>query len=290
MPDSASRRTSDSARERTLTLGHSPDPDDAFMHWALAAEKFDTGGLRYRHILQDIQTLNERATRGELDITAVSVHACAHVLDKYLILPHGASMGEATYGPMVVAREPIERLIAIPGEMTSAHLALQLAIGQYRFRVIPFDQIIGAVKRGEADAGLLIHEGQLTYQSEGLVSVLELGPWWAEQTGGLPLPLGANVIHRRLGALIPTVSRHLRTSIEFALEHRDEAVAYALRFARDMGKDLADRFVGMYVNERTLDYGEEGRAAVREFLARAHRAGLIPRPADLEFVADRERA
>ncbi|MBN1475364.1 ABC transporter substrate-binding protein [Candidatus Sumerlaeota bacterium] len=275
---------------RHLTLGHSPDPDDAFMHWALAVERIDTGHLRYEHILQDIQTLNERATRGELDITAISVHAYAFVLDKYLILPHGASMGEPTYGPMVVAREPMEPgklrevRLAIPGEMTSAHLALQLAIGRYDFTVIPFDQIIAAVRDGEVDAGLLIHEGQLTYQNEGLVSVIELGPWWAEQTGGLPLPLGANTVHRRLGDLIPTVSGHLRTSIQMALEHREEAVAHALQCARGMGHDLADRFVGMYVNERTLDYGEEGRAAVRELLSRAHRAGLIPEPVELEFV------
>jgi 1,4-dihydroxy-6-naphthoate synthase len=275
---------------RTLTLGHSPDPDDAFMHWALAAEKIDTGDLRYEHILQDIQTLNERATRGDLDITAISVHAYAFVLDKYKILPHGASMGEPTYGPMVVAREPMEpgKLcevnLAIPGEMTSAHLALQLAIGKYDFTVIPFDEIIQAVRDERVDAGLLIHEGQLTYQSEGLVSIIELGPWWAEQTGGLPLPLGANTVHKRLGDLIPTVSGHLKTSIQMALENRDEAVAHALQYARDMGHDLADKFVGMYVNERTLDYGEEGRAAVREFLSRAHRAGLIPEPVELEFV------
>lgn len=279
-----------STNQRTLTLGHSPDPDDAFMHWALATDQIDTSPLRYEHILQDIQTLNERATRGELDITAISVHAYAYVLDKYIILPHGASMGEATYGPMVVAREAMEpgRLrevtIGIPGTMTSAYLALRLAIGDFRHRVIAFDQIPAAVKRGDVDAGLLIHEGQLTYQREGLVSVLELGPWWSEQTGGLPLPLGANTVHRRLGELIPTVSRHLRTSIQMALDNRQAAVAHALQYARDMGHDLADEFVGMYVNRRTLDYGEEGRAAVREFLDRAHRAGLIPAPVDLEFA------
>lgn len=279
-----------SADPRVLTLGHSPDPDDAFMHWALATGRIDTGGLRYSHILQDIQTLNERATRGELDITAISVHACAYVLDKYVLLPHGASMGEATHGPIVVAREPMdparlaERVIAIPGEMTSAHLALQLAIGRYEFIVVPFDQITRAVKAGRADAGLLIHEGQLTYQREGLVAVFELGPWWAQETRGLPLPLGANAVHRRLGDLIPTVSRHLRASIQMALEHRQEAITHALQFARDMGRDLADRFVGMYVNERTLDYGEAGRAAVRELLGRAHRAGLIPSPVELEFA------
>jgi 1,4-dihydroxy-6-naphthoate synthase len=228
--------------------------------------------------------------RGELDITAISIHAYAHVLDKYIILPHGASMGEPTYGPMVVAREAMEpgklreTRIAIPGEMTSAHLALQLAIGKYDFTVVPFDEIIAAVRDGEADAGLLIHEGQLTYQNEGLVSVIELGPWWAEQTGGLPLPLGCNTVHRRLGDLIPTVSGHLRRSIEMALENREEAVAHALQYARDMGMGLADEFIGMYVNERTLDYREEGRASVREFLDRAHRAGLIPAPVELEFV------
>jgi 1,4-dihydroxy-6-naphthoate synthase len=279
-----------STTQRTLTLGHSPDPDDAFMHWALAAERIDTGDLRYEHVLEDIQTLNERATRGELDITAISIHAYAHVLDRYMILPHGASMGEATYGPMVIAREPMEpeRLrrvrIAIPGEMTSAHLALQLAIGSYEYTVVPFDRIIQAVVDERVDAGLLIHEGQLTYESEGLVSVLELGPWWAGQTGGLPLPLGANTVHRRLGGLIPTVSGHLRASIQMALEHREEAVTHALQYARDMGLELADQFIGMYVNERTLDYGEEGRAAVKEFLGRAHREGLIPEPVELTFA------
>ncbi len=275
---------------RTLTLGHSPDPDDAFMHWALAAERIDTGDLRYEHILQDIQTLNERATRGELDITAISVHAYAFVLDQYLILPHGASMGEPTYGPMVVAREPMEPAklrevrLASPGEMTSAHLALQLAIGKYDFTVVPFDQIIQAVKDERVDAGLLIHEGQLTYQNDGLVSVLELGPWWAEQTGGLPLPLGANTIHRRLGEIIPTVSGHLKTSIQMALDHRPEAVAHALQYARDMGIDFSGDVVRRDVHARPPGRGAEGRAAVRELLSRAHRAGLIPEPVDLEFA------
>lgn len=276
-----------------LTLGHSPDPDDAFMHYALAKDRIDTGPYRFEHILQDIQTLNERATRGELDITAISVHAYAYVSDTYALLPSGASMGDR-YGPMVVAREAWEpkdlagKTVAIPGLMTSAYLELRLALGDlgvaFEAKVCPFDEIIARVKAGEFDAGLIIHEGQLTYAKEGLHSVLELGEWWDELTGGLPLPLGANSIHKRHGAAMPDIARILENSIRYGLEHRDEALDYALGWARDMETDLADEFVGMYVNHWTLDYGEKGRAAITELLERAHKAGLIPAVPGLEFV------
>jgi len=276
-----------------LTLGHSPDPDDAFMHYALAKDRIDTGPYRFEHVLQDIQTLNERATRGELDITAISVHAYAYVSDTYALLPSGASMGDR-YGPMVVAREAWEpkdlagKTVAIPGLMTSAYLELRLALGDlgvaFEPRVCPFDEIIRRVKAGEFDAGLIIHEGQLTYAKEGLHSVLELGEWWDELTGGLPLPLGANSIHKRHGDAMGAIARILENSIRYGLEHRDEALAYALGWARDMETDLADEFVGMYVNHWTLDYGDKGRAAITELLERAHKAGLIPAVPGLEFV------
>ena len=272
-----------------LTLGHSPDPDDAFMHYALARNKIDTGRFRFEHILQDIQTLNERATRGELDITAISVHAYAYVADKYALLPSGASMGDR-YGPMVVAREPMApgdlrgRRIAVPGLMTSAYLELRLAIGDFEPAVVPFDEIIDSVAAGEHDAGLIIHEGQLTYAEQGLHSCLELGLWWDELSGGLPLPLGANTIHKRHGDAMPEIARILENSIRYGLEHREEALDYALGWARDMKVDLADRFVGMYVNHWTLDYGDKGRAAIRLLLDRAHAAGLIPEVKELEFV------
>ena len=276
-----------------LTLGHSPDPDDAFMHYALAKDKIDTGPYRFEHILQDIQTLNERATRGELDITAISVHAYAYVSDKYALLPSGASMGDR-YGPMVVAREAWEpkdlngKNIAIPGLMTSAYLELRLALSEVNAEfvptVVPFDEIIQRVVSGEFDAGLIIHEGQLTYQNDGLHSVLELGIWWDELTGGLPLPLGANTINKRHGEAMPDIARILEHSIRFGLENRKEALDYALGWARDMETDLADEFVGMYVNHWTLDYGDKGRASITELLERAHKAGLIPEVPGLEFV------
>jgi 1,4-dihydroxy-6-naphthoate synthase len=272
-----------------LTLGHSPDPDDAFMHYALARGKIDTGPYRFEHVLQDIQTLNERATRGELDITAISVHAYAYVADKYALLPSGASMGDR-YGPLVVAREvftPDElrgRRIAVPGLLTSAYLELRLALGDFEPVVVPFDRIIEEVAAGTHDAGLIIHEGQLTYRNQGLHSCLELGPWWDALTGGLPLPLGANTIHKRHGARMPEIARILEASIRYGLDHRDEALAYALGWARDMETALADEFVGMYVNHWTLDYGDKGRAAIRELLDRAHVAGLIPQVHGLEFV------
>jgi 1,4-dihydroxy-6-naphthoate synthase len=279
---------------QTLTLGHSPDPDDAFMFYALAKHLIPTRGFAFQHILQDIQTLNERATRGELDITAVSIHAYAHVSGQYALLPSGASMGDG-YGPMVVAPRPLTkaelagRKIAVPGTMTSAFLALQLWLERpaagLNFVVVPFDRIFQAVRSGAADAGLIIHEGQLTYQKEGLVLCADLGAWWKREQDGLPLPLGGNVVHKRLPAPARLIiSEILTASIQFSLEHRAEAVAHALRYARDMGVDLADRFVGMYVNHWTLDYGEAGREAVRRLLNLAHQRGLLPRPPQLEFV------
>jgi 1,4-dihydroxy-6-naphthoate synthase len=279
---------------QTLTLGHSPDPDDAFMFYGLAKGLIPTPDFQFEHILQDIQTLNERATRGELDISAVSIHAYAYVSDKYALLPSGASMGDG-YGPMLVAKrrfskEEIGRIrIAVPGTMTSAFLALQLWLGkpakEFNFVVVPFDQIFQAVRSGAAEAGLIIHEGQLTYQNEGLVLCEDFGAWWGRENDGLPLPLGGNVIHKRFDpALRKTISDILTSSIEFSLNHRTEAVQHALQYARDMGRDLADRFVGMYVNHWTLDYGERGRESVRRFLGRAFDHGIIPHRQELQFV------
>lgn len=276
---------------RTITLGHSPDPDDAFMFYALAAGKIETGDLRFEHILQDIQTLNERATRGELDVTAISIHAYASVLDKYALLPSGASMGDG-YGPMVVSRKKylkseISKLkIAVPGRMTSAFLALRLWLGRdFDHIVVPFDEIFAAVKRGDADAGLIIHEGQLTYRNEGLELCVDLGAWWKEDTGGLPLPLGGNAIKKSLGKpLMSRISPLLTESIRYGLDHRAPAVAHAMAYARDMDTPLADKFVGMYVNDWTLDYGDKGREAIRLFLRRGYEAGVIPKPVELEFV------
>lgn len=284
----------DSMESRPLTLGHSPDPDDAFMFYALAKELIPTRGFRFEHILQDIQTLNERATRGELDISAVSIHAYAHVSGQYALLPSGASMGDG-YGPMLVAKRPYGReeiaglRIAVPGTMTSAFLALQLWLGrpakQIQFIVVPFDQIFRAVREGAAEVGLIIHEGQLTYRNEGLTLCADLGIWWGRENDGLPLPLGGNVIHKRFDpAVRKTISDVLTASIRFSLEHRPEAVQHALQYARDMGRDLADKFVGMYVNHWTLDYGERGRESIRRFLGQAHANGLTPRPPELEFV------
>ncbi len=279
--------------QRTITLGHSPDPDDAFMFYALAKELIPTPGFRFEHILQDIQTLNERATRGELDITAISVHAYAYVSDKYALLPSGASMGDG-YGPMLVAKEPFtrdeiaRRKIAVPGTMTSAFLALQLWLNQnasqFEYVVVPFDQIFQAVRDGRADVGLIIHEGQLTYAQEGLTVCEDLGVWWGRENDGLPLPLGCNVIHKRIDpATRRGLSDLLTTSIRYSLDHRAEAVLHALQYARDMGQELADQFVGMYVNHWTLDYGAKGRETIRRFLRRAHEQGLIPQPPELEI-------
>jgi 1,4-dihydroxy-6-naphthoate synthase len=280
--------------DRLIRLGHSPDPDDAFMFYALAEELIATDGFRFEHILRDIETLNDWAREGRLEVTAVSVHAYAFLSDRYRLLPHGASMGEQ-YGPMVVARQDMDpadlpnRRVAIPGLLTSAFLELQLAVGPIQDPVItPFDRILDVVEAGEVDAGLVIHEGQLTYEQQGLRSILDLGDWWHELTGGLPLPLGANAVRRDLdeGDTLPRLSRLLRESIAYGLEHRAGALAHAERFGRGLDTALADRFVGMYVNQRTLDYGEDGRAAVAELLRRGHEAGLIPVAPVVDFVED----
>jgi 1,4-dihydroxy-6-naphthoate synthase len=280
---------------QTLTLGHSPDPDDAFMFYGLARELIPTGGFKFKHVLQDIQTLNERATRGELDITAISIHAYAYVSGHYALLPSGASMGDG-YGPMLVARQQLTReqlagkKIAVPGTMTSAFLALQLWLqrpaDKINLVVVPFDRIFEAVRSGQAEVGLIIHEGQLTYKEQGLTVCQDLGAWWKGENEGLPLPLGGNVIHKRFPPETRSaVSRVLTASIQFSLDHRPAAVAHALSYARDMGRELADQFVGMYVNHWTLDYGEKGRAAIRRFLDQAHEQRLIPHRQELEFVA-----
>lgn len=283
------------ATKQLIRVGHSPDPDDAFMFHALANDKIPTGNLRFEHELQDIETLNRRALRGELEVTAVSIHAYAFLLDKYALLPTGCSMGDK-YGPMIVARRPLtlEELpaltLAVPGTLTTAFLTLKLlyeslgAQDRLRYEVVPFDEIIPAVESGKFDAGLIIHEGQLTFQNQGLHLVTDLGVWWQERTG-LPLPLGGNVVRRDLGIeTMREVSRLIRESIQYALTHRREALDYALKYARDMDVSLADRFVGMYVNDWTLDYGERGRAAVRKLLAEGHRAGVIPDPVAVEFA------
>jgi 5,8-dihydroxy-2-naphthoate synthase len=281
-------------QQTTLTLGHSPDPDDAFMFYALAKGLIPTHGFRFEHILQDIQTLNERATRGELDVTAISLHAYAYVSSQYALLPSGASMGDG-YGPMLVAKQKLSKAeiarkrIAVPGTMTSAFLALQLWLGksakEFNFIVVPFDQIFKTVRAGQADVGLIIHEGQLTYQNEGLVVCEDLGVWWGKQNDGLPLPLGGNVIHKKFPPdARKTIAGILSKSIQFSLDHRAEAVQHALQYARDMGRELADKFVGMYVNHWTLDYGERGRESIRRFLSQAFEYGLIPHRQELEFV------
>jgi 1,4-dihydroxy-6-naphthoate synthase len=281
-------------QQTTLTLGHSPDPDDAFMFYALAKDLIPTHGFQFQHILQDIQTLNERATRGELDISAVSIHAYAYVSDKYALLPSGASMGDG-YGPMLVAKQKFScaeiagKKIAVPGTMTSAFLALQLWLGkpvkEFNYIVVPFDQIFSTVKSGRADVGLIIHEGQLTYKNEGLVVCEDLGIWWGSQNNGLPLPLGGNVIHKKFPVDVRRkISGILSASIQYSLDHRPEAVQHALQFARDMGRDLADKFVGMYVNHWTLDYGDRGRESIRRFLGLGFERGLLPHRQELEFV------
>ncbi len=273
-----------------IRLGHSPDPDDAFMFWALAAGRVDTRGLELEHVLADIQTLNEWALEGRLETTAISLHAYPFVQDRYLLLPHGASMG-AGYGPVLVARRPIsldeirDVEIAVPGRMTTAFLVLRMAIGDFRFREVPFDRIMDEVRSGEAEAGLLIHEGQLTYEAEGFSKVLDLGEWWLLETG-LPLPLGVNVARRDLGAeVLHDLSTVLADSIREGLEHRSEAMRYALDFGRGLDLELADEFVGMYVNELTSDYGEEGRQAVQELLRRAEALGAYEHPVKVEFVS-----
>jgi 1,4-dihydroxy-6-naphthoate synthase len=297
----------------TFTLGHSPDPDDAFMFYAMAANKIDLRGYRFEHRLEDIQTLNERAMRGELHISAVSIHACAYVADKYLLLPCGASMGDG-YGPLLIekrrtpntepayaegyaaagieyrtANEDIRqrlrgRLIAVPGTMTSAFLALQLYLGEFKYIVVPFDEIFETVRSGHADAGLIIHEGQLTYARSGFTKIIDLGEWWKDRTG-LPLPLGGNVLRKDIPREIQSdLVAILRESIEFGLNHRAEAVQHSMAYARGMGSDLASKFIGMYVNEFTRDYGEAGRKAIRRFLGEARERGYIDREIAIEFV------
>jgi 1,4-dihydroxy-6-naphthoate synthase len=274
-----------------IRLGHSPDPDDAFMFWALAAERIDTRGFEFEHVLRDIQTLNEWAIDGKLETTAISLHAYPYVQDRYAVLPHGASMGSG-YGPVVVSRQPLNRdrlretEVAVPGRMTTAFLVLRLYLGgDFAFREVPFDQILDEVKSGRAEAGLLIHEGQLTYEAEGLLKSVDLGEWWLLETG-LPLPLGINVARRDLGPeVLHDLSEVLRESILAGLENRAEAMEYALGFGRGLDSELADRFVGMYVNEYTCDYGEEGRQAVEELLRRGEELGAFPKPVELDFVS-----
>jgi 1,4-dihydroxy-6-naphthoate synthase len=278
--------------ERTIRVGHSPDSDDAFMFYALTHDKIDTRGLRFVHQLEDIETLNRRALDGELEVSAVSIHAFAHLAERYALLASGSSMGDR-YGPKLVAREPLtlEELragrgpIAVPGLLTTAYLTLRLCLGnEVPVVVVPFDRIIPEVLEGRIGVGLIIHEGQLYYPDKGLHEILDLGRWWYE-TSGLPLPLGGNVVRKDLGPeLVAQVARLIKESIQYALSHRDEALAYALKYARDLDPALADRFVGMYVNEWTVDYGPRGREAVRALLARAYGAGLIPSPVDVQFV------
>jgi 1,4-dihydroxy-6-naphthoate synthase len=274
---------------RTITVAHSPDSDDAFMFYGLATNKLETEGLKFEHTLKDIQTLNEDAKKGVYDVTAISFHAYAYVSDKYALLPHGASIGDK-YGPILVTKEPRtadeigDMKIAIPGELTSAFLALRLFNSKFEYEVYPFDQIIDAVQKGKVDAGLLIHEGQLFYKELGLDKVLDLGEWWFERTG-LPLPMGGNAIKRDLGEnLMKQVSRHLHRSIMYSMENREDALQYAMQFARDMAPDVADRFVAMWVNELTLDYGERGKEGVRRLLNEGYEAGIIPHKVEVEFV------
>jgi len=273
----------------TIHVAHSPDSDDAFMFYALAAGKIDTEGLTYVHELQDIESLNQRALRGELEVTAVSIHAYAYLSDRYALLPHGASMGDR-YGPRLVARAPMDprdirgKRIAVPGPLTSAYLALQLFEPEFTAIMTPFDQIEAVVADGSADLGLLIHEGQITYADNGLHLIQDLGEWWFGETG-LPLPLGGNVVRKDLGdALTRKISRQLRESIAYGLDHRTGALDHAMQYARGLDRSKADTFVGMYVNDWTLDYGERGREAVRKFLDRGVKAGLIKKPVTVEFV------
>jgi len=275
--------------KKDIHVAHSPDSDDAFMFYALASRKFDTGDLNYVHTLSDIETLNRQAMKGEYEVSAVSFHAYAYMSDKYALLSCGASMGK-NYGPIVVARDPvrpeglINMTVAIPGTLTTAFLALRLFEPDIRYAVVPFDRILDEVREGNYDAGLLIHEGQLTYREMGLHKVMDLGVWWLEQTG-LPLPLGGNVIKRDLGKpMMDRVAHDIRKSIQYGLDHRDEAMAYAIQFSRGLDKERVDRFIEMYVNELTLDYGSEGRQAVERLLSEAYNKKVIPERVALEFV------
>jgi 1,4-dihydroxy-6-naphthoate synthase len=286
--DLMTERTQD-APARTIRVAHSPDSDDAFMFYALANDRLDTGNLRFEHELSDIESLNRRALTGELEVSAVSIHAYAYLADRYALLASGSSMGDR-YGPRLVAREAFARedlegkKIAVPGEWTTAFLALKLYEPGVEHVVVPFDEIMEYVARGGADVGLLIHEGQLTHESEGFSLIEDLGEWWYSETG-LPLPLGGNVVRRDLGEeTVHEVARLIKASIQYALDHREEALAYALDYARDLPREQADRFVSMYVNEWTVDYGETGREAVQTLLARGHEAGVIPHKVEVEFV------
>jgi 1,4-dihydroxy-6-naphthoate synthase len=276
--------------QHRITVAHSPDSDDAFMFFGLACGAVDTGGIVVEQVLADIESLNRAALEGRYEVTAVSFHAYAHLVDKYALLPHGASMGDR-YGPIVVAadagvRGVKGRRIAIPGTLTTAYLALRLYEPSFDYVVVPFDRIQQAVLDGKADAGLLIHEGQLTYAEEGLRKVVDLGEWWAQRTGGLPLPLGGNIIRRDLGReMIGRVSALLHDSIAYALSHRPQAVEYALQFGRGLDRDRTDTFVGMYVNDLTLQYGERGRRGLERLMSDAYAQGLIPRPVAVEFAA-----
>jgi 5,8-dihydroxy-2-naphthoate synthase len=274
---------------REITVAHSPDSDDAFMFYALATDKVRVPGLRFTHTLCDIETLNHQARQGVYHVTAISFHAYPYIQDKYALLPSGGSVGEG-YGPMIVATRAFtqseikQKRIAVPGTLTTAYLALRLFAPGIQTEVVPFDQIIPQVLDGKYEAGLIIHEGQLTYEKSGLHRVVDLGRWWHQVTG-LPLPLGGNAIRRDLGPeLMSSVAHALRRSIQYALDHREEALAYAMQFARDLDSPTADKFVGMYVNERTLDYGPDGREAVRRLLDMGYKAGVIPHAAKVEFV------
>ena len=282
--------TAGKAERRTIRVGHSPDPDDAFMFYGLASGRVETPGYEIVQVLKDIESLNRLALEGSIEVTAVSFHAYAYLGDRYALLPCGASMGDG-YGPLVVTRAPagiddLRRMtIAIPGRLTSAAMALRLLLGDVRTVVMPFDRILETVASGAQDAGLLIHEGQLTYGASGVRKAVDLGEWWQRDTGGLPLPLGGNAARRDLGAgVIEDVARFLRASIEFGLKNRQEALTYALDFGRGLERPLADRFVGMYVNDYTLDYGETGRRAIETFLRRGHEAGILPRRVAVEFA------
>jgi len=273
-----------------IRVAHSPDSDDAFMFYAINTKKIDTKGYEFIDVLSDIETLNKEALKGTYEVSAISIHAFPYVADRYTLLSSGASMGD-NYGPMVVAKEefPVNELknkkIAVPGTLTSAFLALKLFEPDINYIVTPFDQIIDAVKEGKVDAGLIIHEGQLTYQDEGLKCIVDLGKWWYEKTGGLPLPLGGNVIRKDLGIeVMKEVSEILRESIKYSLAHRDEAVEYALKYARGMTKDKADKFIGMYVNDLTVDYGERGKKAIELFLKEAYEKKLVPILPEITFI------
>jgi 1,4-dihydroxy-6-naphthoate synthase len=276
--------------ETRITVAHSPDSDDAFMFYGLASGNVDTSGIVVDQVLSDIDTLNRAAFDGRYEVTAVSFHAYAHLIDKYALLPHGASMGDK-YGPIVVSRPDGPRAvkgarIAIPGTLTTAYLALRIYEPDFEYTVVPFDEIGQAVADGRAEAGLLIHEGQLTYKDEGLRKIVDLGEWWSERTGGLPLPLGGNIIRRNLGPeMIAKVSKLLHDSIAYALSHRTEAVEYALQFGRGLDRSRTDTFVGMYVNDLTLAYGERGRRGLERLMTDAFEKGLIPKPVPVEFAA-----